>query len=255
MNLAGVMRGLARRWYIAVPGLLVVAALALGMWTRVAPGHERTATQLLLPGAASVPDNANPYLYLSGLSVAADVVVRAVGSDNVQNEVNEKYPKTEVVVARDSSTAGPVIVITVTAASDEKAAAALGYLVDKTRSVLAQLQDAEKIADAERISVAPISVDTRSVLQQRNRLVATALAGAAGVVVVLLATALVDGLITQRARRAAGARAADEPPVAAPPPVRRPLGRKPKRRSAAQLPAPGASPPGTAVEAPGPLGG
>lgn len=201
MNLADTLRGLWRRWYIVVPGMLITAALAAGAWSMIPPGYERSSTQLLIPGALSMPDGANPYLFLGGLSPAADVLVRAVGSENARNDVTEDYPEVEIEISRDTSTAGPVILIEVTAASDGDARKVLGLLVERTASLLDELQETEKVLAANRVTLLPITVDSQSVLDQRSRFIAVAATGLAGMALTLLLAGLVDGLSKNRTRR------------------------------------------------------
>ena len=205
MSLADLFGGLLRRWYVTIPGLLLAIAAAVGVWYVVPPGYERSATQLLLPGAQSMPESSNPLLYLGGLSNAADVLVRAVGSENVIDEVEEKYPGVDIEVSRDGSTAGPIILTTVTARTDAEAVAALDELLARTSSVLEELQAAEGIAVANRISVVPITVDESSVLQQRDRLVAVFAVGLGIAGLTILVAGYVDGILRRRSRRAEAA--------------------------------------------------
>ncbi|WP_167042563.1 hypothetical protein [Salinibacterium sp. ZJ454] len=209
MKFSDTLRGLLRRWYIVFPGILLAAAAAAGAWYVISPGYERSATQLLLPGADSLPEGANPYLFLGGLVPAADVLVRAIGSENVLNEVVEEHPGVEIEITRDITTAGPVILIVVTAGSDAAAEEVLGLLVERTETTLEQLQKVESIAVENRVTVLPLTVDTQSVPQQRTRMLATAGAGLGGVVLTLLLAGLVDGLSTHRRRHATPPR--DEP--------------------------------------------
>ncbi|WP_169583081.1 MULTISPECIES: hypothetical protein [Microbacterium] len=210
MNIAEVTRGLRRRWYIVIPGLIVAVATAIAAWFVVEPGYERTATQLLLPGARSVPEDGNPFLFLGGLTNAADVLVRAVGSENVLNEIEEQYPGVEIEVTRDGSTAGPVILITVTAPTDDGAAAVIDTLVTRTSDVLEELQTEEGITAANQMTVIPVTVDATSVPQQRDRYLAVALAGIGVAVLVVLLASLVDGLALQRRRRGTSSAAAED---------------------------------------------
>lgn len=202
MKFSDTLRKLWRRWYIVLPGVIVAAALAVGAWYSIPPGYERSATQLLIPGAASMPEGANPYLFLGGLAPAADVLVRAVGSENVLNEMVAEHPDTKIAITRDTTTAGPVMLIVVTAPSDAAAQEVLDLLVTRTATVLEDLQTTEKIASNNRVTVLPITVDTKSVLQQRTRMVGAAGAGVAGVVLTLLLAGLVDGFSSKRRRRA-----------------------------------------------------
>ncbi|RLK47944.1 hypothetical protein C7474_2543 [Microbacterium telephonicum] len=201
MNLAETLRGLRRRWYIVVPGIVLAIAIAGAAWVSIGPAYERSARQLLIPGETSVPEGGNPYLYIGGLSQAADVVVLAVGSANTLADVAERYPGTDVQVTRDTSTASPVIVVTATGPSDAAVGAVVGWLVDDTAAVLDRLQDEQGIAADNRISVNTITVDDHSTVQQKNRLTMTALVGAGVVVVTIIAASLIDGLLISRARR------------------------------------------------------
>lgn len=214
MMLSETLRGLGRRWYIVAPGIVLAAAAAGGAMYLIPPGYERSANQLLIPGADSVPEGANPYLFLGGLSPAADVLVRAIGSENVLNEVTEEHPGVDIEISRDTSTAGPIIVIVVTASNDTAAEEVLELLVDRTGDVLDDLQDAESIAPDNRVTVQPITVDERSTLQQRSRIIAAAAAGMGVLVLTLLLAGLVDGLSMRRRQRkaaAAGQQATEAP--------------------------------------------
>lgn len=207
MKFSDTLRGLLRRWYIVFPGILVIAGLAIGVWFAVPPGYSRSATQLLIPGETSIPEGANPYLYLGGLAPAADVLVRALGSENVLNEMEEDHPGVEIKILRDTTTAGPIIVIDVLASTDADAESVLGLLTVRTATLLEQFQREEDIPPENRMSVIPVTVDEQSTLEQRSRILLTAGVAAVGVVLVLLLAGLVDGFAQQR-KRALG----DEPP-------------------------------------------
>ena len=200
MNFADTLRGLWRRWYIVLPGMLLSASLAVGVWNLIPPGYERSSTQLLIPGAASIPDGANPYLFLGGLTPAADVIVRAVGSENLLNEVVAENPGVEIEVSRDTTTAGPVILIVVTAASDVAAEQVLELLVERTATELDDLQETENIPVKNRMTVVPITVDSKSILQERSRFIAAGAAGLVGLALTLFVAGLVDGFSRQRKR-------------------------------------------------------
>jgi hypothetical protein len=201
MNLADTLRGLWRRWYIVLPGILITAALAAGAWSMISPGHVRSSTQLLIPGPESMPAGSNPYLFLGGLSPAADVLVRAAGSENARNEVVEDYPGVEIEISRDVSTAGPIILISVTAASDGTAQEVLELLIEQTSTTLDELQETENIAPENRVTLLPITVDSQSVLYQRSRFIAVAATGLVGMALTLFVAGLVDGLSRRRKRR------------------------------------------------------
>lgn len=245
MNFADTLRGLWRRWYIVVPGILIAVSLAIGTWNLIPPAYERSSTQLLVPGAGSIPDGANPYLFLGGLTPAADVIVRAVGSENLLNEVVAENPGAKIEVSRDTTTAGPVILIVVTAPSDAGAEEVLGLLVERTAMVLDDIQRSEGIAAPNRMSVLPVTVDSRSVLQERTRFIAVGATGFAGLALTLLLASLVDGFSQQRKRGgdvAGSTSEATRPPNGAPEvvsvttPVSPAITAKPARASTASGP-------------------
>ncbi|MET0843525.1 MAG: hypothetical protein ABWY23_06730 [Mycetocola sp.] len=192
MNFAESLRGLLRRWYIVIPGLLIVASIALGVWFAVPAGYSRSATQLLIPGETSIPEGGNPYLYLGGLSPAADVLVRAIGSENVLNGVVEGRPGTEVEIS-SAGTGSPIILIEVTASNDATAKDVLTTLVDQTAAILDEIQDVENIPESNRMTVIPVTVDEQGEEEPRSRLLAAAGVGVIGTVVTLLIASFVDG--------------------------------------------------------------
>ncbi|UOE42751.1 hypothetical protein [Agromyces larvae] len=201
MNPYDVVRAIARRWYIPLAGVVIGAVLAIVAWSVVQPTYERSASQLLLPGESSVPDGDNPYLYIGGIGPAGDVLVRSIASTNALNDLEREFPGAEVAVGRDPTTSAPVINITVTARSDDEAAQVLDLFVKRTSTVLEDLQAQERIPEPDRITVIPITVDSESVLRQKERMMVTVAAGAIPVVLSAFVAALVDGLIVARSRR------------------------------------------------------
>lgn len=196
------------RWRIVLPGLLVAVALAAGTWFAVPPTYQRSATMLLVPGAGSVPDEGNPYFYLAGLTQAADVVVRAVGSDNVRRDVEVRYPGVTSEVTRDPATAGPVILMVVDAPTDAEAAAVVDFLVQRAGDDLRDIQAADRILPSYRIQIRPISIDDHSTLRGRSRVVAAAAVGMLAVGCVALVAVVVE-LRSRRSSRV-GADEAEE---------------------------------------------
>lgn len=203
MNFTDTLRGLARRWYITIPGLILAVVLAVVTFTTVEPGYERTATQLLLPGEGTIPTGAtNPFLFLGGLTQSADVLVRSLNSEEAVGKVVKEYPGTEIAVSKDPSTSGPIILITVTAKSDDNAAGALADILVRSAGVLNRLQAQQNVSTADRIQISTLTHDQSSTLQQRNRLTATVGVGAGIVMLTVLGASLVDGLSRRGRHRA-----------------------------------------------------
>ncbi len=202
MNLAQTVRKLLRRWYILLAGLLLATGAVVGVWMKVPPRYERSSTQVLLPGRASLPQGGeNPYLFIGGLTLAADVVVRAVGSENVAKELEATHPGIEIQVSRDPTTAGPVILITVGSSSDDEAAVVLQLLNRRTATVLNELQQDEAIPVKERMTVVTVTMDQHGTLKDRTRLIVGVAAGVGSLALSVLVAAMVEGLSGRRARK------------------------------------------------------
>jgi hypothetical protein len=201
MNIGDMLGAVARRWYVVVAGVLLAAAAAYGLWTTVPPEYTRSSTQLLLPGPATIPDGSNPFLFVGGLSQAADVLVRTVGSTDTIGAVTDEHPEAKISVARDPLSSGPVVLITVTSPDDAEAGLVMDELVAQTATTLTRLQIAEGIASDERITVIPLAVDEKGVVQQKNRIVAAGAGAAAVLAVTLIAVAILDSVLRSRAHR------------------------------------------------------
>ena len=190
-----------RRWYITFPGLLIAGLLAVGAWFVVPPTYERSASEFLVPGSGSLPVKANPFLYLNGLTQAADVLVRALGSNNVASEIQRSYPGAGIQVLRDPSTAGPVILIIVNARSDADAAQIIDILLKRTQTELEDLQAGYSVQSSDLISVKPLTIDQQGTVRPRTQLLATGGVLAAGAILAILVAVVVDGLASRRPRK------------------------------------------------------
>lgn len=215
MNAHDTLVRLGRRWYVAVPGFLLTAGLAAWMWLTVPPTYERTAHELLVPGEAALPasdaSDPNPFLYLSGLDSATDVLVSAMNSDDVVREVTAPYPDSAVEVLRDENSAGPILIITVSAPSDADAGVIMQDMLGRTDRALDELQRSERVDVDARVTVSPIAVDSEGTPQQGDRLIATGAVAAAMLALTLLLTAAVDGLVRRPRHRDTEPDDGDEP--------------------------------------------
>lgn len=201
MNFMSFLTSIRRRWYIGVAGLLIAAVGAVFVYQAVKPTYERSASELLLPGSQSIPKGGNPYLFLGDVSQATDILVRALGADDVQKPAVEGHPGATVAVARDSTTSGPIVVITTTGKTDADADAVLHGMVTQLRTTLATLQTNAGAKGGQLITSTSLTFDRTSTLNQKTRYTYTGIAAATIVVVTLLTIAFVDGLILGRARR------------------------------------------------------
>jgi len=195
MTLQSFLESLRRRWYLVVGGLLITAVLCGITFAVTPPGYQRTASVLLIPGTSSIPVGGNPYLYLGGLGPASDVLVRGLEADAATDTVLGDLPDAEIAINRDSTTSGPLVTITVVARSDRDAAAIHERLLQLLPVTLSTLQTRANVPQDSRISSLPLTVDSESVIIQKNRLEAAGAVAAAGVAFTVLLVGLVDGLL------------------------------------------------------------
>jgi len=203
MNLFDSLRVLVKRWYLTLPGVLLSLALAVGAWVTVSPTYTRTASLLLLPASSSLGDDGtgNPYLYMSGLSQAADVLVRAVNSQQNLDEIADQYPGATVTVARDPSTITPVVAISVEMADDARSGAVLSDVIQRTNDALTQLQAQENVPASTRIGIQTLTSDQKSVVSDKKRTTFAGGAAIGGLVFSVVLIAAFDGLLSARGAR------------------------------------------------------
>ncbi|MCL2514630.1 MAG: hypothetical protein FWD85_00075 [Microbacteriaceae bacterium] len=201
MNPSNLRRALLRRWYVAVPGLLASVALALAAHVYVQPTFTRTASVVLIPDQASIPQGANPYLYVGGLTQAADILVRAAGAQAVTEPILDRYPRSSITIERDTTTAGPVIDITVEAASAADTGPLISQAVVSLDATLAKLQIEEHLSGDRMITASELSEDTKATPKTKSQLMATVGAGIAGLAITLALASFLDGVLLARPRR------------------------------------------------------
>jgi len=201
MILAEMLRGILRRWYIVLVGLLLAGGAAFAVWTIVPPGYERMAAVLLLPGEGTLPEGAtNPYLYLGGLNTATDVVVGASSREVSLEAILEEVPGAEITIQRDGSTSAPVISIHVTGETAADAARAMDLLLVHVETTLADLQTQEEVPRSQRITTQQLYVDAESTVDQKNRIIMSGAVGG-GVLFLSLIIAVVIDMLVLRSRR------------------------------------------------------
>jgi uncharacterized protein involved in exopolysaccharide biosynthesis len=209
MNLRDLLRGLARRWYVMVAGLLVTAAACVGLYTTVPLEHTASANVILLPPQTVYGEDGNPFLYLGGLSQAVDVLTRTLNAEEIRGVIEDDNPDVEFEIGADSSSTGPIVLITAKSADAAAAIEAMYDVLDATPGALESIQYGLSVPPNSLITVETLAADSKAETDEKNRLQAVIAAAAAGTVVSLLLTAFVDArLLARSARRSAAANTA-----------------------------------------------
>jgi hypothetical protein len=209
-----------------VLALLVLTLGAMYVVTqRVGKTYEATGTVLVYPPSqSSMPDGSstqeNPYLTLSGVNQARDVVVRALTSKKVSDEFGETYPLgTSFEIVPDYTNSAPIILFTVEASDPKVATDALESLVSLVPVELGDLQAGLDLPEAERVASTVLTQDETPQATNKAMIRSAILAGAGVSGAGLMLIALVDSLLLGRRNPdPAGSAAADPDDAAAGPP-------------------------------------
>jgi len=206
MLVSQLLRSCLRRWYLVLLGLLATAGLTWFAFTSTAASYQIQATAVLLPGATTVPEQGNGFLYLGGLTPALEVLVRSVNSDTVAEQIlGDDFDNDDSLagytVARDLEASGPIMLVTATGASENEAREILDEVIAVIPERLAALQADVEVPDGSQMTSLTLSVDDRVevLTTDRTRLLLGVAAG--GVVVTVIGTGLIDGLILSARRR------------------------------------------------------
>lgn len=191
-----------------VIGLALSAAAAYNLYQLVPVSYTANASVVLLPPKTLFGEGGNPFLYLGGLNQAVDVLTRKVTSDEISKPIERANPDSEFEVVSDTSSSGPILVITGHGPTKSAAIAVMTDVLDVTAPALEELQTSLAVTPDSLITIDTLAVDEKPKIDQKNRLQAVLGAGGGGVVLTLLLAAFLDSrLLLRRARKTAKAEA------------------------------------------------
>lgn len=197
---------IVRRWYALVSGLLIVSGLSYFLYGLIPVDYKVSGSAVLLPSEQSVGVGGNPYLFLSGLGQAMDVLTRKMTAPEVTARLTQDFPKTTYTVAPDVTSGSSILVVTVKSSTSAQAMAALSRVLNDVPSELTAMQDELKVPANSRISSMQVAQPDAPIVDGKPRIQAVAAAGVAGVLFAVLFTALLDGVLLRRAERRARSR-------------------------------------------------
>ena len=213
MKLRTLGRALLRRWYAFLAGLLAVGALGAFAYGQLPVDYKTTGSVVLLPSAKSVGTEGNPYLFLSGLGQAMDVLTRRLMAPDVMERLTQGSTDASYTAQPDVTSGSSILIVSVKSRSAESAASTLEAVLAGIPAELVMMQDELSVPDAARIASMQVAMPAEPAPDLKPRLQITAVICAAGLLVVLLLTALLDGILLRLARHRTAGRAA---PVAGP---------------------------------------
>lgn len=152
MDFWGTVRVLRRRWYIALPAVLLTGILALSVYVSVPTRYESSGVLVLTSPAAggrytanTKPEDVvrvNPLLQFDGsLTTTAQILTQVLGDPKTAEELAGKG-STSVYTANTGPVGGPLLFITTESDSAESAEGLVGKVLEKTVAELAAQQKA-----------------------------------------------------------------------------------------------------------------
>ncbi|HEX5401465.1 MAG TPA: hypothetical protein VFX16_04100 [Pseudonocardiaceae bacterium] len=149
MDFSQTMRACARRWYVAIPGFLLVVAISLFVADRMPHQYESTGTIVLTePDPASAAKDhslgpeavANPLLsFADSLTTSSELLIQSLNSPIVAQQVEAKGG-TATYMASDGALTGPFIVVTADAPQPDKVQDTVALAIAYVRQELVQRQ-------------------------------------------------------------------------------------------------------------------
>lgn len=191
---------LIRRWYLVVVGVLVVAGLGWLTFQLVPPTYGARANVLLLPPQSSLEPGDNPFLGLGGLGQPLEVLARLLDSDATRSALLEDFPGADYIVAEDSSTNSPILLVESLASAPEAALSTLEAVLEAVPATLSELQDELEVPRDAQVTSTNLTVDAVASADSGSQLRAVLAAVALGGTVVALLVGMIDGMLLARSK-------------------------------------------------------
>lgn len=201
VNLRDLLRGMRRRWYLVVAGLLITATLCVGALQVVPASYTARASVLLLPPNSTVGTGGNPYLSLAGLQGAVDVLSRAMMSEQVVGELTGESSTDSYTLEADATTSGPILVLDVKSRSADGALGLMRSVLNRAPTVLHDLQTDVAAPDESLISLSVIAEDSTATKDQKSQIRTLIVVLAGGLALTVLGTIAVDSMLRRRSTR------------------------------------------------------
>jgi capsular polysaccharide biosynthesis protein len=197
LSLSAVLRAFRRRWYLALIGVLVTAALGVAALHLVSPKYQSKAVVLLLPPKDATAHN--PYLNLSSLTGLSDVLDQAVTAEL------QDLGLTFTIASEQTATAGPLIRITGEAATPAQAQRTARYVISLVPTTLRRLQSSAGVEANAFITSVVLNPVNRTVAVRTKQTRALIVAVAAGLLLTVFVVVATDDLLNRRQRKREGA--------------------------------------------------
>lgn len=190
------VKALARRWYVTVLGLMLTTGLCVGVIVGMPPTYQARADVLLLPPKAKPGDN--PFLGLSGLREVTEVLSRSLVDDQTVNEVLPAHSTGSYTADRDFTVDSPILLIVGKDATPNGAMEIMHRVTALAPARLAQLQADVGAPAGTRVTSDLLKVDQKPLVDRKQQVRTVIAVGVLGILVTLLAVALLENLARRR---------------------------------------------------------
>jgi hypothetical protein len=193
---------LLRRWFIAVPALLLTVVATAGAYT-VWPTKYQSELQLTLLSSKSVAtqqgDGGNPYMaFSSELDAVVDLLARNLSSNQAVNQLQAMgvaYPYTAGIA---TNAQGPFLAIDVTGKSPAKILSSMPIITRFAQSRLASMQNSSAAPKNSLIQLIPIAPPSTPAPVLKTKIEAVAGVAVIGLVCSFLLCFLIDNILVKR---------------------------------------------------------
>jgi capsular polysaccharide biosynthesis protein len=209
MYLQQVLASLRRRWMLTGAAIILAASVGYATLSVVGPVYTSQSSLVLVPPPATsrtlnadgTETEGNPYMYLGGLTEARDVLVKAMSSEAVHDQVSADVSNGTYEVTPDFETRAPMLLITTEAPDRATAGQVTQAVLDQVPTVLTQIQEDLAIPKDAQITTRLVTADPVQVNHRPQlRMVMLAVVGVLSVMALLIG--VLDGLLLRRQRRA-----------------------------------------------------
>lgn len=205
MGIREIFGAIARRWYVAVIGLVLTVGAGWQIYQTNPPEFTANGLVLFLPptGDPAVPETAgsNPFLQLAGLDLTARVVVATYSSTAFLEELERVSPHAEAEVTIDDSTRGGIIAIKVKDRGESRALRTLGYVTDSVSERLNSLQQEVGVGENDAVRSMVLAIDTKAEPDFQSLIRLLVVVGGGGLGLTLAVTLVLDVILVRRQRR------------------------------------------------------
>ena len=198
MYLRDLLKALRERWYLVAVGILLTAGLGYFALSAASPTYTTTTSMLLIPPKNSVGARGNPYLNLLGLGPARDALATRVRANPDTQELMEENPTAEITVGPDTTTSGPILLITVSTRSSQESILIRDQLAMAVSPTLDNMQKDLFIRPSSRITVSTLASDPKPTKSAKDQLRAIIVAVGVGVSLTIIGTGVLDTFLTRR---------------------------------------------------------